>query len=235
MNIRRSFRMSAKKVYLVTGGPGTDMDQLVADFRAALSECAAPSPSVAYVGTASGDDRRFFSWLKRPILRAGAGSVTLVPLASEKADAERAKAMLSEADAVFLTGGEVEDGMVWLEKHGLVGFMKELYASGKPFFGISAGCIMMGKNWVHWDVEGDDSTASLFDCLGFVPYTFDAHGEDEDWAELKCALRLMGGGAVGHGLSNGGAYTADENGNFTAFRNAPALFENRGGKIERRK
>ena len=227
--------MGAKKVHLVTGGPGTKPDTLVADFRAALEECGRPSPSVAYVGTASGDDKGFFGWLRRPIMRAGAGSVTLVPLASEKADAEAAKALLSGADAVFLTGGEVEDGMIWLRRHGLVDFMRELYASGKPFFGISAGCIMMGKNWVRWDVEGDDSTASLFDCLGFVPYTFDAHGEDEDWAELKCALRLMGDGAVGHGLSNGGVYTADENGGFTAFRSAPALFENRGGKIERRK
>ncbi|MEA4815032.1 MAG: Type 1 glutamine amidotransferase-like domain-containing protein [Oscillospiraceae bacterium] len=227
--------MGAKKVYLMTGGPGTDMNQLAADFRAALSECGKPSPSVAYVGTASGDDRRFFGWLKRPILRAGAGSVELVPIAGKKANADTAKRMLTEADAIFLTGGEVEDGMVWLEKRGLVGLLRELYSTGKPFFGISAGCIMMGRNWVHWDVEGDDSTARLFDCLGFVPYTFDAHGEKEDWAELKCALRLMGDGAVGHGLSNGGAYTADENGKFSSFRNAPALFCNIDGKIERQK
>lgn len=124
--------MGAKKVYLMTG-PGTDVNQLAEDFRAALSECGKPSPSVAYVGTASGDDR------------------------------------------------------------------------------------------------------SLFGCLGLVPYTFGAHGEKEDWAELNCALRLMGCGAVGHGLSNGGAYTADENGNFLSFRNAPALFCNIDGKIERKK
>ena len=227
--------MGAKKIYLVTSGPGTDMNQLTADFSAALSECGKPSPSVAYVGTASGDNRCFFNWLKRPILKAGAGSVALVPIAGKKADVDAARRMLTEADAIFLTGGEVEDGMVWLEKRGLVALLRELYNSGKPFFGISAGCIMMGRNWVHWDVEGDDSTARLFDCLGFVPYTFDAHGEKEDWAELKCALRLMGDGAVGHGLSAGGAYTADENGNFSSFRNAPTLFCNRNGKIERQK
>ena len=97
--------------------------------------------------------------------------------------------------------------------------------------GVSAGAIMLGRHWTHWDVEGDDGAARLFPCLGFVPFVFDAHGEKEDWAELKCTLRLLGPGAVGHGLSAGGFYSADARGGFTVIRKDPALFRNDGGII----
>jgi len=120
--------------------------------------------------------------------KAGAGKVTLVPIAGKCADTGAAKQMLSDADCIFLSGGEVEDGTVSLKKDGLDIFLTELYNSGKPFFEVSAGCIMMGSNWVRWDVENDDSTASLFDCLNFVPMTFDTHCENEDWKELPAAL-----------------------------------------------
>ena len=169
--------------------------------------------------------------MKKPLVKAGAGEVTLTPIAGRRADTGAAKRILSEADAVFLSGGEVEDGIVWLKNAGLDGLLTDLYRGGKPFIGVSAGCIMMGRNLVHWDAEGDDSTASLFPCLNFVPFTFDTHCENEGWKELKCALRLMGENARGHGLSSGGFYSADGDGHLTSFRNAPAVFRNVGGEI----
>ena len=208
------------------------MKRMVRDFRTALGACEKPSPKVAYVGTANGDNKLFFQFLKRPMVKAGAGQVLLVPIAGKRADTQAAKQILSEADCVFLSGGEVEDGIVSLKKAGLDVFLTELYNCGKPFFGVSAGCIMMGRIWVHWEVENDDSTASLFDCLNFVPMTFDTHCENEGWKELKCALRLMGTNAQGYGLSTGGFYSADSNGHLLSFRNAPAVFRNQDGNIE---
>lgn len=224
---------NANTVYLIPGGRPRDIMQITADFRTALAACGRPKPKVAYVGAANGDNKVFFQAMKLPMLNAGAKAVAMVPLAREDADADRAKKILSDADAVFLSGGEVEDGIVWLEKSGLMDFMSDLYRGGKFFFGISAGAIMMGLHWVHWDIEGDDGTSRLFGCLGFVPFVFDAHGENEDWAELKCALRLLGPGATGHGLSAGGFYGADADGRFAVYRNAPALYRNIDGRIER--
>jgi peptidase E len=205
---------------------------MVQDFRTVYESCGKPNPKVAYVGTANQDNKLFFQFVKRPLVKAGAEKVTLVPIAGKYSDAGASKRMLSEADCVFLSGGEVEDGIAGLKKAGLDDFLSDLYHSGKPFFGVSAGCIMMGRNWVHWDVENDDSTASLFDCLNFTPMTFDTHCENEDWKELKCALRLMGPGAEGYGLSTNGFYNADSEGRLTSYRNAPEAFRNIGGNIE---
>ena len=224
--------MSAKPVYLITGGPSSDRKQMALDFHAALAATETANPKVAYIGTASGDSRLFFAFLKKPMRNAGAKSVTLVPLANKNPDIETAKRVLSDADAIFLSGGEVEDGILWLEKAGLMNFLAGLYRGGKLFFGVSAGAIMMGQGWSHWEKEGDDSTAGLFKCLCFVPFIFDAHGEKEEWKELKCTLRLMGSGATGYGLSDGGFYSVDGAGHLTVYRTAPAVFQNIGGEIQ---
>ncbi|MCL1912932.1 MAG: Type 1 glutamine amidotransferase-like domain-containing protein [Eubacteriaceae bacterium] len=224
--------MSLGPIYLIPGGRPRDVKQMEQDFRTVLDASEKLNPKIAYVGTANGDNKVFFQFMKSPMLKAGAGKVTLVPIASKGADTQMAKQILSEADIVFLSGGEVEDGILPLRKTGLDVFLAELHNSGKPFFGVSAGCIMMGRNWVHWDVEDDDSTASLFECLNFVPMTFDTHCEDEGWKELKCALSLMGAGAKGYGLSTGGFYSAGSDGRLTSYRNDPAVFRNRDGIIE---
>jgi len=224
----------AQPVYLIAGGHPPNTQQTIQDCSAALQACATPHPTVAYVGTASGDNRLFFRYLKSTLLKAGAATVTLAPLAGKRANPEKAQRILRAADAIFLSGGEVEDGIAPLRSTGLDAVLTELYQAGTIFFGMSAGCIMMGEKWVHWDVEDDDSTASLFDCLGFVPMTFDTHCEHEDWKELKCALRLMGPGARGYGLSSGGFYTADPAGRLSAYRNGPATFYNREGEISDR-
>ena len=225
--------MKTKPVYLMPGGPASPITQLVEDCRAALRACGKHNPTVAYVGTANLDDKHFFHFLEKPLVDAGAGRVVLAPIAGEHADIAAARKILAEADAVFLSGGEVEDGMKGLGDSGLDVFLTELYRGGTFFFGISAGCIMMGQHYAHWDVEGDGGTAGLFPCLDFVPMNFDAHGEENDWAELQCVVRLLGNGARGRGLSTGGFYCATRQGQLTSFRNGPAAFLNVEGAVQR--
>jgi hypothetical protein len=121
--------------------------------------------------------------------------------------------------------------MDWLKKHDLCGFLKELYASGKRFMGLSAGVIMMGTHWVRWDVPGDDNTARLFPCLGIIPALFDVHGESEDWAELKAALKLLGSGSRGYALPGGCAISADSRGTLVNLEKEYLVFANDGGQI----
>lgn len=165
-------------------------------------------PKVAYIGAANGDSTAFFFTVKNILSGAGASEVAFVKLASDNADARAARDALARADIIFLSGGEVEDGINWLKKHGLFEFLKELHRDGRQFVGISAGAIMAGAYWVRWGVPGDDDTASLFECLGLSPKTFDTHAEDEDWIELKTALRLLGDGSRGYGIPRGGVIAA---------------------------
>lgn len=225
--------MKTKPIYLIPGGPASGGEQLAGDFRAALLACGKRAPLVAYVGTASRDDMSLFRRLEKALLDSGAGNVVLAPIVGKHVDIVSARKILSEADAVFLSGGEVDDGMAGLVNSGLDVFMTELYRGGKLFFGISAGCIMMGRHYAHWDVAGDDSTASLFPCLNFVPMNFDAHDEKNNWSELHCLLRLLGNGARGYGLSTGGFYSASRQGRLKSFRDGPAIFLNSKGAIHR--
>jgi peptidase E len=225
--------MSAERpALLLAGGRPRDPSGTIRTLSRALQECLVQKPKVAYIGTASGDSVIFFNMIKSLLKKAGAAEVSLVRLAKEGADASAAKRTLERSDIIFISGGEVEDGMQWLERHDLVGFLKDLYRRGKLFLGMSAGSIMMGAHWVHWDDETDDNTASLFDCLNLIPCVFDTHAEDEDWKELKTALRLMGPGARGYGIPRDGMISADSGGNLVNMEKELLVYVNRDGTIE---
>lgn len=222
-----------KPIFLMAGGRPRDPSGMVRCLARAIGECGKQKPRVAYVGTASKDNMLFFTAIKALLKEAGAGTVELVRLARPNADVEAAKRSLEAADAVFLSGGEVEDGIQGLARHGLTGYMHELYNKGKLFFGASAGSIMMGARWVRWENPGDDATASLFDCLGLVPTVFDTHAEDEDWKELKLTLKLLGPGARGYGIPRDGMASADSRGNLTNLEKELLPFVNEGGEVKR--
>lgn len=222
-----------KPMYLLAGGRPRDPSGMVSCLNRALAECGREKPSVAYVGCANKDNLVFFTAIKALLHEAGAGEVNMLRLAKPKVGIEAAKKALEAADAIFLSGGEVEDGMVWLVRHGLTGFLKELYAKGTLFIGVSAGSIMLGTHWVRWRDPDDDATAELFDCLGMVPAVFDTHAEDEDWKELKAALRLLGSGARGHGIPRDGMISADSQGKLTNLEKELLVYVNSNGVVER--
>jgi peptidase E len=221
--------MNTPKAYLWAGGPKSDKVRTIQDLRNAFAAWHCLAPKIAYIGTAHLDDSWLLRYISGYLKKAGAAEVRLVPVVKGY-DEKEARHLLDTADAVFLSGGEVEDGIVWLRKRGLDAYLKKLFTEGKPFMGISAGAIMMGQHWVHWDKEGDDSTASLFDCLGFLPYTFDAHGESESWTELKCAVRLLGEGKKGYGLVGTGFFLVGEDGSWESLHEPPVIYVNENGK-----
>jgi len=188
-------------------------------------------PVAAYIGTANGDNPVSFEATKLTLTQAGADKVVFIRLAKNKVNVPAAKKSLEAADVIFLSGGEVEDGMRWLDKHGISEFLRDLYKAGKRFIGVSAGTIMLGTRWTHWDVEGDDSTASLFDCLGVIPCLFDVHGEDEGWTELVTTLKLLGDGAEGYALPAGCVISADSGGIAANIEKAPIVFRNDNGRV----
>jgi peptidase E len=221
-----------KPIYLLAGGrpksPG-----MTSCLSQALSAAGHEKPRVAYVGTASKDNLLFFAAIKALLKEAGSGDVTLVRLSRPKSDVDLAKRTLEAADAIFISGGEVEDGIKGLVQHAMDSFIKELYSKGKVLIGVSAGSIMLGSHWVRWEKEDDDSTASLFECLGLVPTVFDTHAEDEDWKELKLTLKLLGPGARGFGIPRDGMASADVQGNLNNHEKALLPYVNREGQVEK--
>ncbi len=211
-------------LFLIAGGRGMRKrrgpDPLL---QAAIRSVGLERPRIAYLGVASGDDTAFRVWLSGRLQKAGAGEVELAPLCGKRGNAEKAKALLEVSDLVFVSGGDVEQGMSVLDEREMTGFLRRLYRSGKPFFGTSAGSILLSQKWVRWKDPNDEESAELFPCLGLAPILCDTHGEEDGWEELKALLALSPTGTIGHGILSGAAIVVRPDGSLSAL----------GGEVDR--
>ena len=190
-------------IYLLAGNPYARGGKPDPAMQAFFGEIGKPKPRVAYIGTASGDDRSFFEAMRTLLKASGAGEVELVPLCGTSRGAE-AMCALARADAIFVSGGDVAEGMdVLRARKGMIACLRERFASGVPFMGLSAGSIMLARGWVRWAEEDEGGT--LFECLDFAPIYCDVHGEADDWDELKALLRLLPEKTVGYAIRAGEA------------------------------
>jgi len=185
------------------------------------------------VGAASGDNEDFFRRMADMLRQSGAGDVAHAPLAPRGAHIDGAQSILAQADLVCIGGGDVEAGMRILKDRQMADFLEGLYRGGKPFFGLSAGSIMLGEKWVRWSNPEDDTTAEIVACLGLAPLLCDTHDEQGDWEELKVLLRLQGEGVTGYGIVSGTALKVFPDGGVAALGGAVHRFVRRGGEVKR--
>jgi len=218
----------ARPVYLLAGGRGSANQAI---FKAICKELGKPKPHIAYVGVASDEDRGFFRFMEGEIVKASRCDVHQVLIASPRANLDKAREVLHEADAVFMSGGDVEAGINILRAKGMFAIFAELQREGKLFFGASAGSIMLGAEWVKWHDPHDDSSAELFQCLGVAPVICDTHAEEDDWVELKAALHLKEDKAVGYGIPSGGCLKVYPDGRLEALGRPVARYTRKGHKV----
>jgi cyanophycinase-like exopeptidase len=221
-----------KPLYLLSGGRGGNYKSTRQILQAVFREIGKASPNIAYVGAASDDNRMFYQFIAGMIKEVAACKVNRVLICSPKADISKAKGALESADAIFISGGDVEMGMRVLEEKNLTGFLRDLYKQGKLFFGASAGSIMLAGEWVRWKDPDDDSTAELFPCLGLAPIICDTHAEDDDWAELKMALKLSGDDAQGYGIPAEACLKVHPDGRAEALGGAVTRYVRHSGQVE---
>jgi peptidase E len=190
-----------KPVYLLSGDSYHHRKSRDPLIREMLAETGRAHPSVAYIGTASGDDPVFFNVIKTLFERTGAGHVELVPLAARESNSENSQAILESADVVFISEGDVDLGMKTIRDRAIAGLIRRRYQEGAVLAGFSAGSILLSRQWVRWRDPDDDTTAESFDCIGVVPLVCDMHDEADGWEELKTLLRLRQvEGEVGYGI-----------------------------------
>jgi cyanophycinase-like exopeptidase len=205
-------------IFLIAGGRGIRMwkgpDPLL---QAVFRQTGIQRPTVAYIGTASGDNPAFRVMISNRLQKAGAGKVTLAPLCGRRGNAEKAKAVIETSDLVFFSGGDVEEGMRVLKEKGMIDPLRRLYRAGKPFFGISAGSIMLAHQWIRWKDPDDDTSAEIFDCLSLAYVLCDTHGEAEGWEELKALLALSPIDTIGYGIVSGTAIVVSPDGTVSAL------------------
>ena len=222
-----------KPVYLLAGGRGSRRQTPDPLLQAVFREFGVPSPAIAYVGVASGDDRSFFGMITSMFKEAGAGKVSHALIAPGNADLKKARSILEAADIIFISGGDVEAGMDILREKGLITFLSGLHCQGKPFFGLSAGSIMLAREWIRWRDPDDDATAEIFPCLGIAPAICDTHAEGDDWEELKALLKLEEEGAEGYGLPSGAGIKVFPDGRVEALGGAVPQYLHHGDKVKK--
>jgi dipeptidase E len=222
-----------KPVFLLAGGRHSYSKRPDALLQTIYRSFGTKNPNIAYSGAASGDNRNFFGWIASELTGAGADKVAHAVIASPGADLNKAKTILESADIVFMSGGDVKEGMDILQEKNMIDFFTKLYQQGKPFFGMSAGALMLASKWVYWPDPDDDDYAELFPCLGFAPVICDAHDEEADWEELKTALMLDKEGVRGYGMGAGSGIKVTPQGEVSLVGGNVYQLVRRGNKVVR--
>jgi len=222
-----------KPVYLLAGGRPRRRKTPDPLIQVVFRESGRVAPDIAYIGTASNDAAWFFNFIAKDLKGAGAGRVSHALIFPKNADLKKAKNILKSADIVFISGGDVEKGIQVLREKKMFDFLLQLYELGKLFFGLSAGSIMLAKEWVRWRDPDDDTTAEVFPCLGLAPIICDTHAEEDGWQELKALLVLEQDNVKGYGIPSGTAIKVFPDGKVEALGGAIHQYIRRGERVER--
>ena len=222
-----------KPVYLLAGGRPRNPQTFNPLFQAVFKEAGKEHPTVAYVGAASNENKAFFLMMSAMLKGVGAGKIRQAVLVPEKADVKKAQDVLESSDIVYISGGDVEHGMQVVQQRNMLDFLVGLYRQGKPFFGVSAGSIMLAKEWIRWRDPEDDKTAEVFPCLGIAPVICDTHGEAEGWEELQALLALERDNTTGYGIVSGTAMKVFPDGKIEALGGAIHQYAKINGTVER--
>lgn len=217
------------QLYLVAGGSRRTRGGPDPVLATMLAHLAIPSPRMAYIGAANGDDRDFFLMMKSAVVEAGAGAVEMIPLAGGRAVGARKTAALEQADLILMAGGDVEEGMRILAAGGADRLLTRLFKRGTSFLGLSAGSIMLAEAWVRWRDPDDDASAERFPCLGFAPFLCDAHDEKSGWQELRTLLSLSPKGTIGYGIPADGGLIVERDGTLITCGLPVVRFPQAGG------
>jgi peptidase E len=222
-----------KPIYLLAGGRSGDRKKMATVIRTIFRESCNESPKVAYVGAATDDNTEFFNMMTAPLKEAGAGQVSHALISPPHADLKKAKNILESADIVFISGGDVERGMQVLTEKKMASFLQQLYGQEKLFFGVSAGSIMLAKEWVRWRDPNDDSTVEIYPCLGLAPVICDCHAEEDGWQELITLLQIKQVDSDGYGIPSGAAIKVSPDGTVEALGGIVCRFSRHNGKVSR--
>jgi peptidase E len=220
-------------VYLLAGGRPRNGQAFNPLLQAVFHESGKEHPTIAYVGAASEENKAFYLMMAAMLKGVGAGKIRHAVLASPKADIKKAREILESVDIVYISGGDVEQGMQVVQEKNVAEYLVGLYKQGKPFFGVSAGSIMLAKEWIRWRDPDDDATAEIFPCLGLAPVICDTHGEQDRWEELQALLALEKDGTTGYGIVSGTAIKVFPDGKIEALGGAIHQYTKHNGKVER--
>jgi cyanophycinase-like exopeptidase len=182
-------------VYLAASGHRPILDVLVKRALAGAKRKGAPRVAVSY---AAADAPLVARMMKMMGPSFGGAEVRRFAVEGEHG-AQRpaeARAVVDDADLVFVSGGDPVHGARVLVGAGADVWLREARARGTPLVGVSAGSIMLCAWWADWPDEAPEGAphdgGELVTCTRVVPdLVVDCHAEDDGWSELALVRGLL--------------------------------------------
>jgi peptidase E len=193
-------------------------------FLQSVGRRLAPSPRLAYIGAANGDNPEYYELFKGAMESIGPGDCRRIVASFPAGD----RVFVEGADLILLAGGDVERGWRVIESVGLRELLVQKYRAGAVLMGISAGAVHLG---LFGHEPEDSQERRFFQTLQLVPFIIGAHEERTDWARLKESVRLAPGSAAGIGIPAGGGMIYHSNGIIEPLRHPVYQFAMKGGDI----
>ena len=155
------------------------------------------SPRAAYIGASNGDAPEFYLIFEAAMEGIGIHNCRMIRSSFPAED----ESFLNEADIILLAGGDVERGWNAFDVMGIKELIIRKYYEGTILIGVSAGAVQLG---LYGLIDRATALEELLDTFKLIPFVIDAHDENQDWARLKRAVRLLYGAAPGIGIPSGG-------------------------------
>jgi hypothetical protein len=153
------------------------------------------APSVAWIGAASGDRPQWFERNAQLLRRRYDARVHFARTVIDPATGlggsviTETRAILDEAQLIYLGGGDVSVLAEHLGRNGLAEKIREQRRAGVALLGVSAGAIGLTPAWVRFPDDDDELGLPVrFACVGAVPIACDVHDEESGWEELRALL-----------------------------------------------
>ena len=181
----------ARRIVAVGGGGFLMDDASLLQERYLVSLCRRPAPRALFVGTASGDAERAQLEFMKAFGALGCRADTLVFFPFDmRRDYHQA---LLDADLVYVGGGNTPAMLAVWREFGVEPAMRDAYAAGTVFAGISAGANCWFERYITDSVPG----GGVREGLGWLSGTFCPHLDSEAWRQP--VLEASTGPAVGAG------------------------------------
>jgi cyanophycinase-like exopeptidase len=142
--------------------------------------------------------------------------------------AERARAIVEDADVIFVSGGDPVLGAKLLAAAGADQWLRDARARGASLLGVSAGSIMLCAFWAEWPEDDPSAEGTRVACSRVVPdLAVDCHDEDGDWEELRLVARMRAPNETMRfrGIPAGGALVIDGRGEIASFGKPAFMLE----------
>jgi hypothetical protein len=196
------------------------------------------APSVAWVGAANGDERRWFERAAEAVRKRYGATLQLArTVPAPDLDLGETRRILDGAQLILLGGGDPALIARHLPSAGLDDVIRRRRREGAVVVGVSAGAIGLCRYWVRFP-EDEPALAlpTRIACIGAVPIVCDCHDEESDWEELRALLDAWrredpGGSVDAYGIPMGGALWLDGTDGVTPLGNAPRHLRLDGGRV----